>query len=72
MVESQTHNLKVVSLSLSPAGIIGGGGVNVQRSLHPQYHDWGETHEQDTELLTAPRVPQNKCLPTAVCVLLDG
>ncbi len=58
MVESQTHNLKVVSLSLSPAGIVGGGGggVNVQRSLHPQYHDR----------------PQNKCLPTAVCVLLDG
>ncbi len=44
MVESQTHNLKVVSLSLSPAGIVGGGGgVNVQRSLHPQYHDWGES-----------------------------
>ncbi len=46
------------------------GGVNVQRSLHPQYHDWGAP--------TAPRVLQHKWLPTApglcvhccVCALL--
>ncbi len=36
--ESQTRNAKVVSSSLGPAGIVG-GGVNVQHSLHPQYHD---------------------------------
>ncbi len=24
----------------------GGGWVNIQRSLHPQYHDWGETFKQ--------------------------
>ncbi len=43
MVESRTHNRKVVNSSLGPAGIVGGGvgggGVNVQRSLHFQYHD---------------------------------
>ncbi len=27
------------------AGIVG-GGVNNERSLHPQYHNWGETLEQ--------------------------
>ncbi len=32
MIESQTHNQKVASSSLGPAGIVG-GGVNVQRSL---------------------------------------
>ncbi len=37
-LESRTRNPKVVSSSLGPAGIVG-GGVNVQRSLHPQYHD---------------------------------
>ncbi len=40
------------------------GGVNVQRSLHPQYHDWGAL-EQGTEPPTAPRAPQHKWLPTA-------
>ncbi len=35
MLDSQTHNQKFVSLSLGPAGIVG-GGVNVQRSLHLQ------------------------------------
>ncbi len=34
MVESRTRNPKIVSSSLGPAGIVGGGGVNVQRSLH--------------------------------------
>ncbi len=44
MVESQTHNLKVVSLSLSPAGIVGGGGgVNVQRFSTLNTTDWGES-----------------------------
>ncbi len=40
------------------------GGVNNQRSLHPQYHDWGETLEQGTEPPTAPQAPQH-WLPTA-------
>ncbi len=41
-------------------------GVNVQRSLHPQYHDWGAL-EQGTEPPTASRVLQH-WLPTALCV----
>ncbi len=47
------------------------GGVNVQRSLHPQYHDW-DALEQGTEPPTAPRASQHKWLPTApgVCSLL--
>ncbi len=52
-----------------------------QRSLHLQYHDWGENIEQGTELPTAPRVPQHwlpsapdvcsqcVCVFTAVCAL---
>ncbi len=40
------------------------GSVNNHRSLHPQYHDWGETLEQGTEPPTAPRAPQH-WLPTA-------
>ncbi len=54
------------------------GGVNVQCSFHPQYHDWGAI-EQDTEPPTAPRAPQHKWLPTApgvysqcVCALWMG
>ncbi len=68
MIMSQTHNPKVASSSIGPAGIVG-GGVNVQRSLHPQYHDRGAL-EQGTEPPTAPW--QHKWLPTApdVCSLL--
>ncbi len=46
--------------------------MNHQRSLHPQYHNWGETLEQGTEHPTAPWAPQQKRLPTApgVCSLL--
>ncbi len=65
-LESQTRNPKVASSSLGPAGIVG-GGVNVQRSLYPQYHDWGVL-EQCTEPPTPPRAPQHKWLPT--CPLL--
>ncbi len=39
--------------------------LNNQRSLHPQYHDWGETLEQGTEPPSAPWAPQHKRLPTA-------
>ncbi len=51
------------------------GGVNNQRSLHSQYHDWGAL-EQGTEPPTAPRAPPH-WLPTAPgvcsqCVHLDG
>ncbi len=56
-----------LSSSLGPAGIVGGGGgANVQRSLHLQYPDW-VTREQDTEPPTALRTPQHKWLHT-VCV----
>ncbi len=54
-LESRTRNRKVASSSLVPAGIVG-GGVNNQRSLHPQYHDWGAL-EQGIEPPTAPRAP---------------
>ncbi len=37
-LESQTRNSKVASSNLVPVGFLG-GGVNVQCSLHPQYHD---------------------------------
>ncbi len=40
------------------------GGVNLQLSLHPQYHDWGVL-EQGTEPTIHPRAPQQKWLPTA-------
>ncbi len=39
MVESGTHNRKVASLGLSPAGIVGGGSECTALSLHPQNHD---------------------------------
>ncbi len=81
MVESWTPNRKVVSSSLGPAGIVGGGSECPVLSLHLQYHDWGAL-EQGTEPPTAPRAPQCKWLPTvhgvrvcvftAVCVHLDG
>ncbi len=35
-LENRTHNPKVASSSLGPAGMVG-GGVYVQCSLHPQY-----------------------------------
>ncbi len=38
MEESRTYYRKVASSSLGPAEI-GGGGMNVQRSIHLQYHD---------------------------------
>ncbi len=42
------------------------GGVNVQRSLHLQYHDG--VLEQGTDPPTAPQAPQHKWLPTAPSV----
>ncbi len=50
-----------------PARIVD-GGVNVQHSLHPQYHDWGETLEQGTKPPTAPRAPQHWLPSVCVCV----
>ncbi len=47
--------------------------VNNQRSLHPQYHDSGETLEQGTEPPTVPWVPQQYGCPLCVftvCSLL--
>ncbi len=44
-------------------------GVNNQRSLHLQYHDWGETLEQGTGPPTAPWAPQQYGCPLLrVCV----
>ncbi len=47
MVESRAHNWKVVSSSLGPEEIVG-VGVNVQRSLHLQYPDWGALEQNST------------------------
>ncbi len=58
MVKSRTHNQKIACSSLGLAGIVGGGGVNVQRSLHLQYHD--EVPLSKAEPPTAPRTPQHK------------
>ncbi len=45
-------------------------GVNTSALFHLQ---WGETLEQGTEPLTAPRaLQQSGCVFTAVCVHLDG
>ncbi len=65
---SRCLSLKGCGFESRSAGIVGGGGgVNVQRSLHLQYHDWGAL-EQGTEPPTAPQAPQNKWLPTALGV----
>ncbi len=48
------------------AGIVVGGGVNVQRSLHLQYYGLGAL-EQGTEPQTAAWVPQHITAP-GVCV----
>ncbi len=86
MLESRTHNRKVTSSSLSPAGILM-GGVNVQRSLHLQYHDEALLSKApNPQLPPAPWAPQHKmaahcprcvhgvcvCVFTAVCVHLHG
>ncbi len=60
MVESRTHNRKVASSSLSPAGIIV-GGVNNQPSLPPSIPQQGAL-EQGTEPPTAPGVCSLLCV----------
>ncbi len=74
-LEIWTCNLRLWVRISGLAGIVFGGGVNNERSLHLRYHDWGETLEQGTEPPTAPRAPQH-WLPTAlgvcVCTHLDG
>ncbi len=39
------------------------GVNNLQRTLHPQYHDWGETLVQDTEPPTVARAPRQYGCP---------
>ncbi len=76
--ESRTNLRKVASLSLGPAGIVGGGSECTV--LSPS-----SIPEQGTEPPAAPRAAQHKWLPTApgvcsrcvcvftaVCVHLDG
>ncbi len=63
-VVSQTCNPNVVGSSLRSGRDCLGGVIN-QLSLHPQYHDWGETLEQGTESPTAPRTLQHKWLSTS-------
>ncbi len=84
MEESRTHNRKVASSSLGPAGIVGGGSecpalstpsIPRLRCLWAVHtHSSEHTH---TEPQTAPRVPQHKWLPTAPgvcsrCVCVHG
>ncbi len=78
MVESRTHNRKVVSSSLGPAGIVGGGS-ECTALLPPSIQRRGAL-EKGTEPPMAPWALQHKWLPTApcvcvftaVCVHLDG
>ncbi len=63
MVESQTHNGKVASSNLGPAGIVGGGSECT--ALSPSSIPQRGALEQGTEPPTAPRAPQHKWLPTA-------
>ncbi len=58
----------VAGSSLGNSRDWGWGGVNDQRSLHPQCRDWVETLEQGTGAPTAPRAPQHKLLPSAPVV----
>ncbi len=66
MVESQTHNRKVASLTLGPAGIVG-GGIECT-ALSPSSIPRRDALEQGTEPPTAPRAPQHKWLLTALGV----
>ncbi len=73
MVESQTHNWKVTSSSLGPAGIV--GGESECTALSPPLIPWWGALEQGTEPRSAPRVPQHKMAAHysgCVCALLMG
>ncbi len=63
MVESQTHNQKVASSSLGPAGIIGGGS-ECTALFQPSIPRRGVL-EQGTEPPTTPRTLHHKWMPTA-------
>ncbi len=79
------YNDKNALLFLSPKNL---NSLNYQAILilewitsalfHLQYHDWGETFEQDTEPPTVPRAPQQYGCPLlrvcvhSVYVHLDG
>ncbi len=83
MLESQTHNRKVASSNLGPAGVVGEGSECTVLST-PSISQRGAL-EQGTEPPTAPWAPLHKWLPTdpgvysrcvftavCVCVHLDG
>ncbi len=82
MVEIRTHNRKVASSSLGPAGIVGGGSKCT--AISPHSIPRRGALEQGTEPPTAPWAPQQcscpllrvcvhgVCVFTAVCVHLDG
>ncbi len=63
MVEIRTHNRKVASSSLGPAGIVGGGSKCT--AISPHSIPRRGALEQGTEPPTAPWAPQHKWLPTA-------
>ncbi len=54
-VENRTHNRKVASSSLGPAGIVGGGSEST--ALSTSSIPRRAALEQGTETPTAPRVP---------------
>ncbi len=62
IVEIQTHNRKVVSSSLGPAGIVGGGSECT--ALSPPSIPWRGALEQVTEPPTAPGVCSLLCVCT--------
>ncbi len=69
---NHTTMIKMHSFFLSPKNL---NSLNYQAILilkwitsslfHLQYHNWGETLEQDTKPPTAPRALLHECLPTA-------
>ncbi len=62
MIESRTHNRKVASSSLAPAGIV--GGRSECTALFPPSIPRRGALEKGTEPPTAPSAPQHKWLPT--------
>ncbi len=68
MVSELDLKPKIAGSSFGPSGIVGGGEGNVLRSLHPQYHDWGDL-EQGTEAPGAAALAAHcsGCVCESVC-----
>ncbi len=71
IVESRIHNQKVVSLSLRSGRDCRCRGVNVQRSLHLQYHDKVLLSKTPNPQLLAGCV-FTVCVCSLLCVHFNG